>query len=347
MTGGHAVEIACPSCDETYRIEPTRLRGRGARSTCLACGEALLLRVLHGAAGQEGAGLGRRDAAAAPVDEGVPLWSEPRDTGVAASPAASAPDLGDAALALPAEEPGHVQAAAAPEPEPAEAERPAAWLDRADVEAPAAPAAPAATAETPPAVHGPTLAPPPEAAPAAPAEKPLAPYLATPAPAASASGIGMPPAGVAPEVVMPTPSAEAAAWGPAVSPSAKASGPSAPAGLAPGAEKPLAPYLHETAATPSQPGAPKVQGFSFARVGDVRARAHRLARALVSDILVYNPKKVEQGLRDGNLKELMKEEVEKSWDEFSERLGADAARTHRAAFIQALNDVLARGNPTF
>ncbi|MBA2563827.1 MAG: hypothetical protein H0V09_00170, partial [Gemmatimonadetes bacterium] len=89
------------------------------------------------------------------------------------------------------------------------------------------------------------------------------------------------------------------------------------------------------------------EGFSFAHVGDVQGRAQRLARALVSDILVYNPKKVEQGVREGNLRDVLKEEVDKSWDEYCERLGTDVARANRPAFVSALNDVLARGNPVF
>lgn len=88
-------------------------------------------------------------------------------------------------------------------------------------------------------------------------------------------------------------------------------------------------------------------GFSFDRVGDVSARAQRLARALVSDILVYHPRKVEQGLREGNLKELMRDEVEKSWDEYSERLGADLARANRGHFVRALNEILGRGASVF
>jgi hypothetical protein len=101
------------------------------------------------------------------------------------------------------------------------------------------------------------------------------------------------------------------------------------------------------ASTFAQPPVEDRPGFSFARVGDVSARAQRLARALVSDILVYHPKKVDLGLREGNLKELVREQVEKSWDEYCERLGEEQARLNRAHFVRALNDILARGNPVF
>jgi hypothetical protein len=89
------------------------------------------------------------------------------------------------------------------------------------------------------------------------------------------------------------------------------------------------------------------EGFTFAQVGDVASRARRLARALVSDIVVYHPRKVEQGRREGSLREVLREEVDKSWEEYCERLGPDVARTHRPAFVAALNAILAHGQPVF
>ena len=48
---------------------------------------------------------------------------------------------------------------------------------------------------------------------------------------------------------------------------------------------------------------------------DPEARARRLARALVSDIVVYHPAKRRDALRDGSLKLLFEEEIRKSWEE--------------------------------
>jgi hypothetical protein len=125
-------------------------------------------------------------------------------------------------------------------------------------------------------------------------------------------------------------------------------------------ERPLEPFLRPGAQAAGSaaeetaresfldvPAKPVAGGFTFARVGDVAARAQRLARALISDIHAYQPRKVEQGLREGSLKEVLKEEVEKSWDEYCERLGPDVARANRVYFVEALNEILAEGRPVF
>jgi hypothetical protein len=116
----------------------------------------------------------------------------------------------------------------------------------------------------------------------------------------------------------------------------------APQDEAQAAEEDLSPP-DERAAAPR----PAADGFTFAHVGDVASRARRLARALVSDILVYHPRKVEQGRREGSLRETLREEVDKSWEEYCERLGPDVARAHRPAFVAALNAILARDQPVF
>lgn len=79
---------------------------------------------------------------------------------------------------------------------------------------------------------------------------------------------------------------------------------------------------------------------------DPNAKAKRLARALISDLLVYFPQKREEGLRDGTLKELFREEIRKSYEEFLEQVGQAFAEstTH---FVDALNDILADGQRLF
>jgi hypothetical protein len=79
---------------------------------------------------------------------------------------------------------------------------------------------------------------------------------------------------------------------------------------------------------------------------DPNAKAKRLARALVSDIATYFPQKREEGLRDGTLKQLFREEIKKSYEEYVEQVGRDFAEstTH---FQEALNDVLAGGKKLF
>jgi hypothetical protein len=79
---------------------------------------------------------------------------------------------------------------------------------------------------------------------------------------------------------------------------------------------------------------------------DPNAKARRLARALISDLISYFPKKKEEGLRDGTLKELFKEEIKKSYEEYLNQIDKEFAEntTH---FTDALNDILASGQKIF
>jgi hypothetical protein len=79
---------------------------------------------------------------------------------------------------------------------------------------------------------------------------------------------------------------------------------------------------------------------------DPSQKARRLARALISDMVVYHPAKRREGLRDGNLKELFEDEIKKSWEEYSDQVGRDVAdsTTH---FKDALNEILADGRQIF
>ena len=71
-------------------------------------------------------------------------------------------------------------------------------------------------------------------------------------------------------------------------------------------------------------------------------KGRRLARALVSDMIAYQPQRREEGLRDGNLKEIFREEVKKSYEEYVDQIGKEFAEstTH---WTEALNDLLAGG----
>ena len=71
-----------------------------------------------------------------------------------------------------------------------------------------------------------------------------------------------------------------------------------------------------------------------------------MARALVSDIVAYFPQKREEGLRDGTLKQLFREEIKKSYEEYVDQIGKEFAEstTH---FQEALNDILAKGQKLF
>lgn len=79
---------------------------------------------------------------------------------------------------------------------------------------------------------------------------------------------------------------------------------------------------------------------------DPAQKARRLARALVSDLVAYNPQKREEGLRAGTLKELFRDEIRKSWQEYVEQVGATIAES-TPHFQDALNDILAGGRRVF
>ncbi|HLB81850.1 MAG TPA: hypothetical protein VJJ54_02070, partial [Gemmatimonadales bacterium] len=105
--------------------------------------------------------------------------------------------------------------------------------------------------------------------------------------------------------------------------------PAAPAGAAPGQRmtgplRPVNPFM----------------------VQDPKQKARRLARALVSDLVVYHPEKRQQGLRDGTLPQLFKDEIEKSWQEYVEQVGAEIAKS-TSFWAEALNEILGGGNKIF
>ena len=79
---------------------------------------------------------------------------------------------------------------------------------------------------------------------------------------------------------------------------------------------------------------------------DPSQKARRLARALISDMVVYHPAKRQEGLRDGTLKELFEDEIRKSYEEYTEQVGRDLAES-TGYFREALNEILAGGRQLF
>lgn len=79
---------------------------------------------------------------------------------------------------------------------------------------------------------------------------------------------------------------------------------------------------------------------------DPGIRAKRLARALVSDMIAYYPAKHAEGLEKGTLKDLFRDEIKKSYEEYIAQVGADLART-TTHFQESLNEVLGAGKKIF
>ncbi len=79
---------------------------------------------------------------------------------------------------------------------------------------------------------------------------------------------------------------------------------------------------------------------------DPNLKAKRLARALVSDMVAYLPQKREEGLKNGTLKQLFREEIKKSYEEYVEQIGKEFAES-TSHFQDALNEILADGRKLF
>ncbi len=88
-------------------------------------------------------------------------------------------------------------------------------------------------------------------------------------------------------------------------------------------------------------------GFRFGK-RDPTDKAKRLARVLVSDMIMYNADRHANALEAGTLKEDFEEEIEKSWKEFVEQVGEEIAEGPGQQFwSDALNDILAKGEQLF
>jgi predicted Zn finger-like uncharacterized protein len=168
----------------------------------------------------------------------------------------------------------------------------------------------------------------PRPAPEAPRAAPAAPPTPAPAPSTPASPPPTPPAPAPPVAAAP-------AAPPPPAPQVIRPIPTGP----PSFGQPAA----EPAPAPAAPVAPKRASF---RNQDPGARAQRLARALVSDIVAYNKDKVKQTAGAAALRSEFREEIRKSWEEYVEQVGLETARG-TPYFRDALNEILAKGEKVF
>lgn len=107
-------------------------------------------------------------------------------------------------------------------------------------------------------------------------------------------------------------------------------------------EPPRPPEAPAAAAPATAPPAPAPAFGS----SDPNSRARRLARALISDIVVYYPERRERSMRSGSLRQEFREEIRKSWEEYTAQVGDQMARG-TPYFREALNEILAGGEPVF
>jgi hypothetical protein len=108
------------------------------------------------------------------------------------------------------------------------------------------------------------------------------------------------------------------------------------------------PAVPPPAVTPARPGGavPGKRPINPFLSADPGMKAKRLARALVSDMIAYLPQKREEGLKNGTLKQLFREEIKKSYEEYVEQIGKEMADS-TSHFQDALNDILADGGKIF
>ncbi|MBE0596815.1 MAG: hypothetical protein IH614_06080 [Desulfuromonadales bacterium] len=79
----------------------------------------------------------------------------------------------------------------------------------------------------------------------------------------------------------------------------------------------------------------------MARLVDNPELAFRLARAIISDVALYNQDKVKEGIKNDNLFEVLKEELQEGRDHFYSRVSPDLAnRDH--LYERAIVDVMVK-----
>ncbi len=75
-------------------------------------------------------------------------------------------------------------------------------------------------------------------------------------------------------------------------------------------------------------------------------RARRLAKALASDLVLYNQEKVEQGLRDGTLVQLLGSEIRRSWEYYCQQIPKHIIE-NSDYFKEQLNKIVGKGKEIF
>lgn len=75
-------------------------------------------------------------------------------------------------------------------------------------------------------------------------------------------------------------------------------------------------------------------------------KARRLARSLTKDILLYHQEDVIRGRKEGNLVELLRDEIKRSWKFYKKQVGEDILK-EKNHFKDALNEIIAGGEEIF
>lgn len=110
----------------------------------------------------------------------------------------------------------------------------------------------------------------------------------------------------------------------------------------------ITPETEEPSKTEKPPvSAPEITEEVLETEEDKTAKeAKRLARSLVKDILLYHGDKVEIGLRQGNLAQLIGDEIRKSWKFYKDNFPLEKTGGVNY-FKDALNEIIGKGKPIF
>lgn len=346
------MNVTCPECRSVFRVDPAKVPSMSVRARCSVCGGVITVAAGSSSAladefgpapsasraGDSGGAklptparptmpIPARPVAPTPVTSASPIpWSpplsrpplvEPRGEGMMPSrptPASPQPPVRHTPV-MPMAVGARPLAGAGSQATPP--------LGRAAI-SPAATGKPAAEGGRPPFILRPPVGVggtqgtrPPGPIGARPV---VAPQLGRPATPASTMRMPTPPAGLTPPS-RSTPQAPVASA--ATPPAARAAAPTT-VGIPTPSRPPINPFL----------------------ANDPNAKAKRLARALVSDLVTYFPRKREEGVRDGTLKQLFREEIQKSYEEYVMQVGREFAES-TPHFQEALNDILAGGQRVF
>lgn len=301
------MNVSCPQCSTVYRVDPAKVPAGGVRARCSTCSGVIPV-------GMPGA---------------APRMTPPRPTPARATPARPtparpAPPAADASRATPVDPLGSAFSARPLNPRPF---------------------VPSGSLRSTPPVGSRVTTPPGPSHQLGASLPPL-----RPTPRTSWPSVGTPAPGAVPSP-LPEPTSEEQEAVPALAPTTAIPVISVPAATPPAAQ-PVAP-LSAPAPTSSQPAPGSTTPAPGERrpinpflTRDPSLRARRLTRALVSDMVAYYPAKHSEGLERGTLKELFREEIKKSYEEYIAQVGADFARstTH---FQESLNEVLGAGKKIF
>ena len=330
------MNVSCPECRSVFRVDPAKLPPMAVRARCSVCGGVITVAAGAPTDDEFSSNSAASTASARAVSSAERPVTARTNQGLAAA-------LADTFAPPPSAPRSPTPASSAGAVPPPERHAPVAEAAPTVVKQAGLPPTPKGPAPVAGGVNRPVLFPP----------RPMMPGAAPQGGAAAARPIVAPRPAAAPSTSSAASSAASAprqsggfAAPSSTAPTAGAVSVASPPASAAAASPPVAPRpAPAPAVAAGAPAATRTPINPFL-ANDPHAKAKRLARALVSDLVTYFPQKRQDGLRDGTLKQLFKDEIQKSYEEYVAQVGRDFAET-TSHFQDALNDLLAGGQKVF